>query len=153
YKTHFERVNKRRLYPGHTRLISDYEKISTTAQADMFFENYGVGNTTQIIDNPFERQVCYEILLKILKYRNPTQYKEIHKGTPYYYIGWTSYQYGDIIKAIFYMDAAVSEDLKFPNVQNRMETKPSLEFFLLHSESGPTGIVTHLHLRRIVEKS
>jgi len=116
-------------FPVQFDLFSDYFSISSPSQADIFFERYGVGNLEKGIHNPFERQYAYELLLHILLLLNKTQFEKIHKGTPYYFIAWTTYQYRDFAKAIYYMDAAVSEDLKFDDVQNRKSTRPSLDFF------------------------
>lgn len=157
YEILFNDVNQgtllRQVYPGSTQLVDDYGKISNADEADMFFAKYGVGNATLGVHNPFERQLAYELLLQILKSIDPVQYQKIHKGTPYYFIGWTTYQYRDLAKAIFYMDAAVSEDLKFPDVQSKASTKPALDFFLLNSQPGPTGLATHLELRNIIDKT
>ncbi|MGH2645179.1 MAG: hypothetical protein ACRDE2_14595, partial [Chitinophagaceae bacterium] len=114
---------------------------------------YGVGNATEGVHHPFERQQAYELLLQILKSLDSVQYDKIHKGTPYYFIGWTTYQYRDLAKAIFYMDAAVSEDLKFPMVQSKKSTTPALNFFLLKSEPVSTGITTHSKLRNVIEET
>ncbi|MEI2737878.1 MAG: hypothetical protein V9F01_03735 [Chitinophagaceae bacterium] len=92
-------------YPGSAQLIDDYNKITNAYEADIFFAKYGVGNATAGVHNPFERQLAYELLLQILKSLDTVQYQKIHKGTPYYFIGWTTYQYRDLAKAIFYMDA------------------------------------------------
>ncbi len=157
YKLIFNAVNSAtqpiQVYPGNSQLVSDYGKISNPTEADTFFAIYGVGNATFGVHIPFERQIAYELLLEILKSLDPVQYHRIHKGTPYYFIGWTAYQYRDFAKAIFYMDAAVSEDLKFPDVKNKSSTRPSLEFFLLKSDPGPSGLATHLALRDVVKKT
>ncbi|MBS3915550.1 MAG: hypothetical protein KG003_13730 [Bacteroidetes bacterium] len=155
YEALFNDVNQgtlnRQAYPGSMQLVDDYDKISSAYESDIFFAKYGVGNATSIVHNPFERQRAYELLLKILKSIDPVKYQKIHKGTPFYFIGWTTYQYRDLSKAIFYMDAAVSEDLKFPDVQSKASTRPALDFFLLSSEPGPTGLSTHLELRNIID--
>jgi hypothetical protein len=146
-------INSGKLYPKHSNLISDYNNISTPTDADVFFEKYGVGNLERGIHNPFERQNGYELLLYILNKCNQEKFQKIHKGTPYYFIAWTSYQYQDFAKAIYYMDAAVSEDLKFFEVQNRLTTRPSLDFFLLNNTPGPSGLPAHLEFRNIMEKT
>ena len=155
YEGIFNGVNQntspRRIFPGADILISEYKKISTPHEADTFFGIFGVGNASLGLHNPFERQLAYELLLKILQSIDPVQYHKIHKGTPYYFIGWTTYQYKDFAKAIFYMDAAVSEDLKFPDVQNKTSTRPALDFFLLKTEAGPSALATHLELYNTVD--
>lgn len=155
YQSIFEMVNEafsERHYPGNTSLIDDFKSISDPTSADQFFEKYGVGNPTTFIHLPFERQMGYEILLTILKEADPAQYAKIHKGTPYYFIGWLCYQYFNIGKAIFYMDAAVSEDLKLPDVVPGA-TRPSLDFFLLQDNAGPTALPNHMKVRSVVEKT
>ena len=157
YEVIFKKVTSetqpRMVYPGNSQLVVDYRNISNPTEADIFFAKYGVGNATSGVHIPFERLVAYEVLLEILKSLDTVQYHKIHKGTPYYFVGWTAYQYRDFAKAIFYIDAAVSEDLKFPEVQNRSSTRPSLEFFLLKSDPGPSGLATHLALRDVFEKA
>jgi hypothetical protein len=149
----YQNAIPQKVFPGIPQLIADFNSITITSSADDFFGIYGVGNSTTIAHFPFERQVAYELLLQILQLLNPIQYKNIHKGTPYYFIGWTAYQYGEYAKAIFYMDAAVSEDLKIANVQNRTSTRPALEFFLLRTQGNPTGLTTHLELLNVVENT
>ncbi|MEI7527173.1 MAG: hypothetical protein WCJ95_22675, partial [Mariniphaga sp.] len=156
YETIFYEVNQKtlpkRVYPGTSQLVFEYNEISTAIQADQFFERFGVGNATDSLHNPFERHLAYELLLLILRSIDPVQYDKIHKGTPYYFIGWTTYQYFNFGKAIFYMDAAVSEDLKFPEVQSKISTRLSLDFFLLKSNPGLPGFATHIALIDIVDK-
>ncbi len=157
YEFLFNGINQRNfprlVYHGSIQLVDDYSKITNSNEADLFFAKYGIGNATTGVHNPFERQLAYELLLQILKAIDPIQYQKIHKGTPYYFIGWTTYQYHDFAKAIFYMDAAVSEDLKYSDVQSKISTRPSLDFFLLNSAPGPTGLATNLELRNIIEKT
>lgn len=156
YEVLFNKVNKDtkpdRVFPGISQLISDYEEIGNANEADVFFEKYGVGNANVGIHNPFERQLAYELLLQILHSLNAKKYHQIHKGTPYYFISWTAFQNYDIAKAIFYMDAAVSEDLKIPEVQNKISSRPSLSFFLLNTEAGPSGLSIHLEVKSVFNK-
>jgi hypothetical protein len=146
-------IKNGKTFPNTTTLFSDYLKILSPQEADFFFEKYGVGNLEVGVHNPFERQFTYELLLHILKSYSPTQFEQIHKGTPYYFIAWTTYQYHDFAKALFYMDAAVSEDLKFIEVQNRLTTRSSLDFFLLDNKPGPSALPIHLEFRNIIEKT
>ncbi len=147
------KANPLRIYKGSPKLISDYEKTTNPKKADAFFDNYGVGNATSGIHNPFERHLAYELLLKIMKEHDAAQYYKVHKGTPFYIIGWTSYQFQNFRKAIFYMDAAVSEDLKFDAVKDRYETRPSIDFFLLKEQTQGSGIATHIKLIDTVKTS
>jgi hypothetical protein len=83
---------------------------------------------------------AYELLLHILKTYNPEKYKDIHKGVPYFYIGWTAFRAEDIEKGLFYLDAAVSEDLRKDGNKfniNSPKHSPAIEFLLL-DESNQT---------------
>lgn len=131
-------------YPGSVSLIQDYEKIKDHSDADRFFGTYGVGNTVFVSDKPFERIKAYELLTYILKSYDSDQYTKIHKGTPYYFIAWTAYQSGNFEKALFYMDSAVSEDLRIYEARGKKET-PALSFFLLRDTAPATGLLT-LHV-------
>lgn len=154
YELFFNRINSGtgRVFVGTSTFVSDYKAISNPTEADKFFEIYGIGNATQIIHNPFERHLGYEILLSILKEIDAVQYKKIHKGTPYFFIAWTSYQFLNFAKATFYMDAAVSEDLKIEEVRNGNSLRQSLNFFLLN-KNAPSSITTYIELGDVVQKS
>jgi hypothetical protein len=158
-------------FPGSEQLKSDFKSIPNRVDADEetersankkandFFEMYGTGNTKIGIDRPLERMEAYELLFDILIAIDAKQFKNIHKGTPYYFLGWTTFQLRDFSKAMFYMDAAVNEDLKIPyHRKTKKATTPSLAFFLLSTllESGnePSGCnVLHSPLIKIVEQT
>lgn len=97
--------------------------------ADDFFGKYGVGNSS-CIHKPIERQSIYEYLLLLLEKIDFEHYKAIHKGTPFYFIGWTAYQCRDFSKAMFYMDAALNEDLLLGR-----ELTAAISFFRLSTDS------------------
>jgi hypothetical protein len=86
--------------------------IKGPEDGDKFFEKFGIGNTINIIDRPFERFEDYEFLLQTLKNDDPSKYKEIHKGTPFYFLAWTAFDLKNYEKAVFYMDAAIAEDMR-----------------------------------------
>ncbi|MGB8193721.1 MAG: hypothetical protein WCF67_17445 [Chitinophagaceae bacterium] len=156
YEVFFTQINMGtfpiRSYPGSEELIAEYAAILNPTEADQFFEKFGVGNSTDGTHKPFDRQVAYIFLLEILEAYDAAQYHAIHKGTPFYFIGWTAYQYFNFNRAMFYMDAAVSEDLKFPQVQAKQSSRASLNFFLLKPEPGPSGLPIHLELIDVVEE-
>jgi len=90
--------------------------IIDTETGDRFFEAFGPGNMVNLIDRPYERFHDYEFLLDILKADDLQKYQEIHKGTPFYFLAWIAFGLKDFEKAVFYMDAAISEDQrKVPN--------------------------------------
>lgn len=56
--------------------------------------------------------IIYKKLLNHLKNQNENLYYLIHKGTPFFWIGWYSFLLKDYDQAIFYIDAALAEDKK-----------------------------------------
>lgn len=82
------------------------------ADGDRFFETFGPGNLVLFADRPFERFHDYEALLAALQAEDPAKYEVIHKGTPYYFLAWTAFELRNHEKALFYMDAAVAEDIR-----------------------------------------
>jgi hypothetical protein len=170
YQKDFEKL-KKLVFPGSDEQFTlDYKNILDRVNGDekakaiannkanIFFEKYGVGNLEEL-DHPMERMEAYELLFDILITINAKQFKNIHKGTPYYFLGWSAFQLRDFSKAMFYMDAAVNEDLKIPyHQETKKATSPSLAFFLLSTllESGrkPSGFkVIHSKLIEVVEQT
>ena len=136
---------------GSIKLIEDFENIKPF-KGDDFFEKFGVGNNHHSIDRPFERAIAYELLLTILHKYDKDQYQLIHKGTPYFFIGWTAFQYMDFERAIFYMDAAVSEDLRKAIDKPKTKT-PAIDFMLFDTLSSASGIIPIIQLNTIVSDS
>jgi len=130
----------------------EYESFNDR-EGDSLFEKYGIGNISSGVSSPFERAKSYESLLKILNDYDPAQFLKIHKGTPYYFMGWTAFQFEDYEKSLFYMDAAASDDLRFPNVMDQTSTRPAVDFFLLNNKPGGSGFVIHQHMSDVVEKT
>jgi hypothetical protein len=80
--------------------------------ADKYFGDFGVGNVVQAINAPHERFVCYEFLLTMLRQRNVSKFEKMHKGTPYYFLAWTAFDLRDYERAVYYLDAALAEDIR-----------------------------------------
>ena len=78
---------------------------------DDIFTKFGPGNIVEIADRPFERFSDYEELLCLLQKDDPIKYRQIHKGTAFYFLAWTALDMRNYEKALFYMDAAISEDI------------------------------------------
>ncbi|QQG47870.1 MAG: hypothetical protein HY044_02170 [Candidatus Woesebacteria bacterium] len=114
-------------------LIEEYEQIKPL-EGDAFFEKYGLGNINGITLYPYERLKGYEIVLDVLESHNPTHFREIHKGTPYYFMAWLSIQMEDYEKGVFYIDTSISEDLRLLGSAwdiNASEPTPGIKFTLL----------------------
>ena len=95
-------------------VISTFRDIEIRGpeSGDWFFETFGPGNTINYSDKPYERFSDYENLLSLLHCSNSDKYRQIHKGTPFYYLSWTAFDMGNYEKALFYMDSAISEDIR-----------------------------------------
>jgi len=81
-------------------------------QEDVFFSTFGPGNILQATDRPFERFRDYEDLLQLLRDRNAQKYETMHKGTPFLFLAWTAFDIRNYEKTLYYLDAAISEDLR-----------------------------------------
>ena len=113
-----------------------------------------------------ERGEYYELntLMKSLLYycRNYDEgaFTRIHKGNPYYFIAITSYVLGDIEAAIYFFDAALSEDLRpevIPPTHPITNPSPATRFLMLQGDSErQTGQSltknTESHVRRAIRK-
>lgn len=100
--------------------------------ADVFFENYSVGNTPNKIDNPYERFESYRMFLKQLYCHNKVQYRKIHKGNPFFFLAWCAFDFCDYEKAFTYLDAAISEDIRKDPVD--WLGNPAAQFLFLNSK-------------------
>jgi hypothetical protein len=104
-------LNKQERFTQAETFFKSYD-YDTPGAGDLFFETFGIGNDKNIAKNPFERLSDYEELLQLIQRTNPTKYLVIHKGTPFYFMGWLAFQTKSFEKGMFYMDAAVSEDIR-----------------------------------------
>lgn len=87
-------------------------EITEAESGDSFFSTFGPGNIIQFTDKPFERFSDYEELLNTLQQDDPEKYKSLHKGTPFYFLSWLAFDLRNFEKALFYIDAAISEDIR-----------------------------------------
>lgn len=56
--------------------------------------------------------LSYELILDLLERKDSTKFKKIHKGSPFYFIAMGALMAGDFEKGVFFMDAALTEDIK-----------------------------------------
>lgn len=135
-------VNKSGLLNTYLSLKSDRKQYFR--KHDDLFENFGPGNTIDIILQPYERLKAYEGILNELKTADPIKYDQVHKGTPFYFMSWLAFTTEDYSKAIFYMEAAAHEDIKtFANnnpKSDKWHIYPAASFLLLNGNlTGPTA--------------
>lgn len=73
-------------------------------------------------------------LLRFCKGIDAEAFSKIHKGHPYYFIGITSYLLDDFPTAIYFFDAAVTEDIN-SGADPITNPKPSTHFLMLEGEA------------------
>jgi hypothetical protein len=81
-------------------------------KGDWFFSTFGPGNVINATDRPHERFSDYETLLHKISLRDKTKYDQIHKGTAFYFLTWLAFDLKNYEKGLYYVDAAISEDVK-----------------------------------------
>lgn len=134
---------------AQARLAFSQLTITGPGDGDRFFEAYAPGNTIQVIEKPYERFEDYELLLSILNEDDQQKFLRIHKGTPYYFMGWLAFDLKNYERAVFYMDAAIAEDIRKDPVG--WQNNPGNLFLTLSDNSQVAERVTK-HLREIVDK-
>ncbi len=115
---------------------------------DRFFEAYGPGNTLQVIERPFERFEDYELLLNIIKQDDPQKFAQIHKGTPYYFMGWLAFDLKNYVKAVFYLDAAIAEDIRKDPIG--WQGNPGNQILTLSDSADQVAARMTKHLRELI---
>jgi hypothetical protein len=124
--------------------------ISGSEDGDRFFEAYCPGNTINIADRPFERFEDYEMLLSTIKNDDPNKYDEIHKGSPFYFLAWTAFDLKNYEKAVFYMDAAILEDIRKDPID--WLNNPASQFLTLNHKGNQAAVRITSHLKEKTEK-
>ena len=99
-------------------LLNDYnvlpinipDALDAARVADNFFSKCGL--PVRLSYSPVAQIEAWEYILGLMAENDPNRYRELHKGTPFYFLGMASYSARDFEKALFYMDAALEEDLR-----------------------------------------
>ena len=130
---------------AQARLVFSQLTITGPEDGNRFFEAYCPGNTINIADRPYERFEDYEMLLKIIRDDDQTKYEKIHKGTPFYFLAWTAFDLKNYEKAVFYMDAAISEDIR--RDPNGWLNNPASQFLTLNHQGNQAAIRITEHLK------
>jgi hypothetical protein len=102
-------------------------------------------------DNPFVTLLRAEALLSRCRKLAPDAYAKLGKGTPFYWLAWGALEVHDYETATFYIDAAVSEDLKSADdgrVNRNTVTTPSLLFFLIDDSNSAQTLLPYVRLLR-----
>ena len=102
------------------------------ADGDNFFATFGPGNIIEGKNKPHERFDNYEELLRLSQQRDRQKYEQIHKGTPFFFLSWLAFDLRNYKKALYYLDAAISEDVK--NAGGNWINLPGAQFLKLNAE-------------------
>jgi hypothetical protein len=70
--------------------LNDFDRVAEADRdaGDRFFKTICPGNRLDATDQPFERFCDYEELLGRLQSRNRQKYERVHKGTPFFFLGF-----------------------------------------------------------------
>lgn len=90
--------------------------------------------------DPQEPLADYERVLAQIERVDGARFTQMHKGTPYYLMGWLAYTSRDYESGVFYMDAALSED--YANDANPQGT-PAAAFIFLNP-AHPNANANHI---------
>lgn len=89
--------------------------------------------------NVAQAQVLLLNLLNKCSSLAPVDYPKIHKGSPYYWLGIAAFLLHDFQTADFFMDATITEDLKWGVEVEKLPT-PAMSFLLLEgSQLNPNA--------------
>ncbi|MDA8079151.1 MAG: hypothetical protein M0Z79_09470 [Nitrospiraceae bacterium] len=111
--------------------------VSKPESALSIFEDIVPGNNPVAKEMPYERFSDYETLLKALQSDDPSRYRQLHKGTEFFFMSWLAYDMRNYEQAMYYMNAAVAEDKG--NFGENWKSMPASDFFFL--ETPPTSVM------------
>jgi len=129
------------------RLTFQQLKVINPETGDRLFEAFGTGMPVNQISQPFERFHDYEQLLNMFHSDDSAKYKKLHKGTAFFFLGWAAFDMRNYTKAVYYLDNAISEDIRnFPDKWEGMEGANALRLFL-NDKSPIYRVVKELYER------
>lgn len=76
------------------------------------------------------------------------RYRSIHKGTPFYFLAWTAFEMENYEKALYYMDAAISEDIR-QDPENWL-TSCASKFLVLENPGDQVALRAAPHIEQAV---
>jgi len=110
--------------------VDELRTAASHGRGTEFFQQFGFGSLVQYRQPLF----AYNEILRVLqecRAADEKAFKEIHKGGPYYWLGMAAYMFRDFETSVYFMDAAVSEDLR-----NNVSVKdtPAMLFITLRGD-------------------
>ncbi len=107
--------------------------LSSPAEADHFFAEFGIGNLTDSSHIPHERFRYYRDLLTRLREVDVDKFLRVHKGTPLYFLSWLAFDLHQFEAGLQHLDAAIAEDKR---LGEDWCSKPGAQFVLLNENIG-----------------
>ena len=123
------------------RLLPDSPSMNDT---DQFFSNIVLPHKLYLHQGLYSHFLeFWERFFENIKKVDISRFQKMHKGFPYYFCGVAAYMAHDYERAVFYFDAALSEDAKnYPefqkkdhSFQNKWTTAPAALFLTLNANN------------------
>jgi hypothetical protein len=125
--------------PRKQVIPEEFKKAANNDQGTEYFQEFNFG-TLITYGHPL---VAYQEVLRVLNECQTVDqqaYECIHKGDPYYWLGTAAFLAMDFETAVFFMDAAVSEDLR----QNLTKLDTPAHLFIQLRGGHPAQVAKNL---------
>lgn len=129
--------------------LYDQIDVSNPTLGDLLFNIFGPGNTLNTVERPYERLLGYEVLLRALWEHDPSKYSQLHKGTAFYFVCWLYLDLRNYDSGLFYIDAAMSEDVR--RAPSQWLTEPAGAFLTLANPANQVAGRHVANIRRLLE--
>jgi hypothetical protein len=116
--------------PRKAVIADELRAAAASNQGTEYFQSFHLGTLV----NYGQPLIAYEETLRVLgqcRKADLMSFETIHKGGAYYWLGYASFLVYDFETAVYFMDAAVAEDLRRPVCQ---DNTPALLFIRLVGE-------------------
>jgi hypothetical protein len=145
--THFSDHDLKTILQAIPNNIPDEGKFFADTRFFPGIVRYSASNE---IFQPQKSLRAYEQILSQIKRIDPERYERMHKGTPFYIMGCLAYEMEDYERGVFYMDAALSEDIH--NTGPQWKTLPAASFLFLDvtNLSAAANEITHRARNEVV---
>ncbi len=90
---------------------AEFRAAAAQGNGTQFFQQFGFG----FLVNHRQPLFAYNEILRVLqecRTLDEKAYREIHKGGPFYWLGMAAFMFRDFETSVYFMDAAVAEDLR-----------------------------------------
>ena len=117
-------------FPRKPVVAAEFQAAAANAAGTEFFQGFNFGFLVQARQPAFATTEVLRVLQECRE-ADPRAFARIHKGGPYYWLGMSAFLMRDFESAVFYMDAAVAEDLR----QDPQATQtPAILFLMLRGD-------------------